>query len=919
MVANCRILCAFLLVLSAAERVSGQPTESDPVSFIQQVRPLLSDKCFSCHGPDEQTREADLRLDLVETAIEGGSIVPGKPEESELVRRILCDDPDQRMPPESSHKELSSDEIEILRRWISQGAQSQQHWSYRPLVRPAVPAVKHPRNRNPIDAYILDRLGKLNRDLSPPADKTTLVRRLYLDTLGVPPTYEEVQRFVRDNSEDAWQQLVDRLLQDQRFGERMAVFWLDLVRYADTIGYHSDNHMEVSAYRDYVIDAFNRNLPFDQFTIEQLAGDLLPDPTVNQKVASGYNRLLQTTEEGGAQAKEYIAIYAADRVRNVSGVWLGQTVGCAQCHDHKYDPITTKDFYALAAFFADLKETAVGKQKPNMTVILAEDQQRIDELEQQIAGLRIKRVLESDPQLSRQLALGQQAWERETLKAIEVDESNWHVPDASTATATGGVELQRQNDGSFLSSGANPDRGTYTYQTGWAGKLAAIRLEAFPDDSFARKQGFSRGNGNFVLSKFSLFVDDKPIKIGSATADFQQDSHPISDSLDDNNDSGWAVEGHLKAADRRIALFRLETPLALDSAAGKLRIELRHHSSHNQHLIGRFRIALTDQETAQLPAAISLPEPIVMALRTPADSRSDQQRKQLTEYYRDIAPELAEARRRLAAAKKQLDDYRKSLRTMLVSESLPEPRMTRILPRGNWLDDSGEVVEPAVPAFLPHEQITGRRANRLDLARWLVADDNPLTARTFVNRLWKMFYGHGLSRNLDDLGGQGEAPTHPELLDWLAVEFRESGWDIKAMVHLMLSSGTYAQVSTAEAPLRSADPGNRSFARQSAWRIEAEFVRDTALSVSGLLVDQRLGGLSVKPYQPAGYWQHLNFPARTWQADQGEKLYRRSLYTFWCRTFPHPSMLAFDAPGREECTAQRARFEYSAASAGAVE
>jgi hypothetical protein len=901
-----RVLFLCGLVVSTNQIAIGEQA-TEPVSFVHQVRPVLSDKCFACHGPDEQTREADLRFDLVDAAIEAGSIVPGKPEESELMRRILSDDPDERMPPEEFHKELSNDEIETIRRWISEGAHHEQHWSYRPLVRPKVPAIKHNRNRNVIDAFILSRLEKTNLDFSPQADKTTVIRRLYFDLLGVPPTYEEVQRFVTDESELAWQQTVDRVLRDERFGERMAVFWLDLVRYADTIGYHSDTHMQVSAYRDYVIDSFNQNMPFDQFTIEQLAGDLLPEPTIDQRIASGYNRLLQTTEEGGAQAKEYITIYAADRVRNVSGVWMGQTVGCAQCHDHKYDPITTKDFYSMAAFFADIKETAVGKQNPNMTVVRPDDQKRIDALESQIAELQIDRVLENDPVIVQRLAKGQQDWETETLTALSAVESIWKVPEESQVASTGGIELKKQEDGSYLSTAANPETGTYTFETDVTGKLAAIRLETFPDASFPRKEGFSRGNGNFVLSKISIFVDDKPVKIASAAAGFEQREHPITDALDDNDQSGWAVEGHTKTAKRRMALFRFESPLSFESEAGRLRIELRHHSPHKQHLIGRFRISLSDQESVQIPAASPIPDAVIALIKSPADQRTDEQHKQLADHYRGNSPELADARKQLADTTKQLDDFRKSLRTMLVSESLREPRMTRILPRGNWLDDSGDVVQPAVPEFLPHQPISDRRANRLDLANWLVADDNPLTARTFVNRLWKMFYGRGLARNLDDLGGQGEAPTHPELLDWLSVEFRESGWDIKAMVRLMVTSGAYAQVSTASETGLAADPSNRSFARQTPWRVEAEFVRDTALSLSGLLVGDSTGGYSVKPYQPAGYWQHLNFPVRKWQADQGEKLYRRSLYTFWCRTFPHPSMIAFDAPSREECTAERAR------------
>jgi hypothetical protein len=658
-----RLIVFFILCSAVVDLVAA--ADGGPVSFVSDVRPVLSDKCFACHGPDASTREADLRLDDLQSVLDAGSIVPGEPDESELMRRMLSEDPDQQMPPPAAHKELTEEEIEIIRRWIQQGARYEQHWSYRPLIRPAVPTINRNRVGNPIDAFILQQLTNENHDLSPAADKTTLIRRLYFDLLGVPPSDDEVQSFLADESVDARQRLIDRLLRDQRYGERMAVHWLDLVRYADTIGYHSDSHREVSAYRDYVIDAFNQNMPFDQFTIEQLAGDLLPNPTLSQRIASGYNRLLQTTGEGGAQAKEYIAIYAADRVRNVSAVWMGQTVGCAQCHDHKYDPITSKDFYSLAAFFADVTEIPVGLQPPNLMLPDPDQQQRIERLEAAIADLK-------------------------------------------------------------------------------------------------------------------------------ATAE-------------------------------------------------------------------------TDSPTAD------------------------------------------QAQQQLKQTEQELDELRKSVRTTLITEALAEPRVTRVLARGNWLDEGGEIVEPSVPEFLPHQTITDRRANRLDLASWLVADDNPLTARTFVNRLWKLFFGHGLSRNLDDLGGQGEVPTHPELLDWLAVEFRDSGWDVQGLIRLMLNSETYAQVSTVSDQQRATDPKNRRFGRQSRWRVEAEFVRDTALSLSGLLADQQLGGQSVKPYQPAGYWQHLNFPPREWEADEGEKLYRRSLYTFWCRTFPHPSLIAFDAPSREECTAERPR------------
>jgi mono/diheme cytochrome c family protein len=879
----------------------------DEIDFARQIRPLLSDKCFACHGPDEHARESGLRLDVRASALESDAFVPGNAAESELVRRITSKDPDQRMPPASFHKELTAEEIKLLTRWVAEGAAYQQHWSYRPLQRPQLPNIDHPQSKSPIDALILQQLQRRGLSFSQRADRITLCRRLHLDLLGMPPTQQELDQFLNDQSDDAWEKLVTRLLNDQRFGERMAVYWLDLVRYADTIGYHSDNYMEVSAYRDYVINAFNDNKPFDQFTIEQLAGDLLTEPTDEQLIASGYNRLLQTTEEGGAQAKEYVAIYAADRVRNVSGVWLGQTVGCAQCHDHKYDPITSRDFYSLAAFFADIQENAVGKRRPNFKVMTDADQAHIQALQERIAGLKLPQRLEVDTELAARVRAGQQAWEQQALLAAESDLSVWQSAPAATATATAGMTLTPQDDGTYLSTGANPDRSDYRYTIKATGTVRAVRLEVFPDDSFARKQGFSRGNGNFVLTDFSVTANDAEVKIGNAKASYEQAGWPIAHTFDDSETSGWAVDGHQKTAASYTAVFQFDQPIEFGDEQGTLVISMQHHSVYPKHNIGRFRISLTDQAAPDFGDQAPLPEQVLTALRVRADQRTAQQAKQVADHYLSFAAELTEAKKQLAASEQELADYEKNLPTMLVTQTVAQPRITRMLPRGDWLDDSGEVVQPAVPAFLPHEQIEDRRANRLDLANWIMDAENPLTARTFTNRLWKLYFGQGLSRNLDDLGGQGEPPTHPELLDWLAVEFRESGWDIKHMVRLLVTSATYQQTSVADEQLRRQDPDNRWYARQGRWRLEAEFIRDSALMLGRLLVTDKIGGRSVKPYQPAGYWQHLNFPARKWQADKGEKLYRRGLYTFWCRTFLHPTMLAFDASSREECIAQRAR------------
>lgn len=725
------LLCGSLPVLAM--------NSASAVDFNQDIRPILADKCFACHGPDEQERKADLRLDTQDGALAdlGGyrAIEPGDVDKSELLARIETDDEDDVMPPRKTGKEVTPEEAELLRQWVAGGGKYDEHWAYQPLAQPeppALPAGMHARNA--IDQFVATKLVEAGLDQSPEADRITLIRRLSFDLTGLPPTPEDVAAFVNDKSRDAYDRVVDRLLDDQHFGERMALYWLDLVRYADTIGYHSDNSQPVAAYRDYVIDAFNRNLPFDQFTREQLAGDLLPDATLQQKIASGYNRLLQTTEEGGAQEKEYRAIYAADRVRNVSSVWLGSTLGCAQCHDHKFDPFTTRDFYSMAAFFADIKEGGIGRRQPNLRLPTPEQEARLAALATEIAEAEIDKVLRRDASLE--------------LKVIE----------------------------------------------------------------------------------------------GQAR---------------------WATD-------------------AKETLAG------------------------TDD---QAKAALKLPDDLKAALSVAPAERSADQQAALNAHYRKNAPELAEARGRLEALQQEARSVEDSVRKMLVAEALPTPRETRILPRGNWLDDSGPLVEPHVPVFLAaRDNGEGdRRATRLDLANWIARPDNPLTSRAFANRLWMLFHGRGLSRNVDDIGAQGEPPSHPRLLDWLAAEFVQSGWDVKHMVRLLVTSATYRQVSTDTPELRAKDAGNRWFARQGRWRLDAELVRDTALQIAGILADET-GGESVKPFQPPGYWAQLNFPKREWQADQdATNRYRRGIYTFWCRTFPHPAMVAFDAPSREECTAIRPR------------
>jgi hypothetical protein len=694
---------AFMRVLSLLGLLLVSSARAEELSYNRDVRPILSDNCFACHGPDKNQRKARLRLDERDVAIARKAIVPGKPGESALVARIESKDTEERMPPPDSHKTLTPPQKEILKKWIAEGAKYEPHWAYIPLGKS--------ESRNPkseIDSFILERLAKEKLAPSPEADRVTLIRRLTFDLTGLPPTWAEVQAFVKDDSPQAYDKLVDRFLASPHYGERMALFWLDLVRYADTIGYHSDNPMPVWPYRDYVIRAFNTNKPFDAFTVEQLAGDLLPNATIEQKTASAYNRLLQTTEEGGSQAKEYEAKYAADRVRNVGSVWLGVTLGCCQCHDHKYDPFATKDFYAMAAFFADVQEPAVGGRGPGTPLATPEQEAELKKLDAAIA---------------------------EAKKALKAEEEK-HLPK----------------------------------QAEW-------------------------------------------------------------------------------------------------------------------------------EKTAK-----NLPANILNILKV--EKRTPKQTNDLKAFY---LGQLAETKPlRDAVAKREADRaaYASKIPNCLITQAGP-PRTVRVLPRGDWLNDTGEIVQPATPKVLVSTTMTQPRATRLDLAKWLLAKENPLTARVFVNRVWKLFFGTGLSRTLDDVGMQGEAPSHPELLDHLSLEF-QNGWDVKKLVKAIVMSKTYRQSSKPRPELAERDPANRLLARQNRFRLDAEFVRDNALSVSGLLVS-KLGGPSVKPYQPAGYWTALNFPPREWQNDSGEGLYRRGMYTHWQRSFLQPSLLAFDAPSREECATERVR------------
>lgn len=857
-----RSIASPAIVLLAVFCIASTSLAADDVDFNRDVRPILSDLCFTCHGPDANTREAELRLDQEDAVFakrDTPLIVRGRPGESELVRRILSTDDDERMPPPSSKKQLTDAQRKTLVRWVEQGAEWAMHWAYVPPVKADLPDVEHSAHvRNDVDRFILRRVEAAGLSPSPEADETTLVRRLFLDLIGLPPRPEDVDSYLASKDPRKYEKLVEQLLSSKHFGERLAIYWLDVVRYADSNGYHSDEARQSAPYRDYVINAFNSNKPYDQFVIEQLAGDLLPEAGTEQQVASGFNMLLQTTSEGGAQAKEYLAKYMADRVRNTSQIFLGSTMGCCECHDHKYDPFTTKDFYSFGAFFADISEIAVGNPR-TYPVIDEETQAKLTEFDRQIA--------EATAELNRstpELEAAREKWEVEALADLErsANFSTWHMV------------------GPFKAS---------DFDQAWSKDFG-------PESKVDLKQKF----GRLKWTSPDKLKDGEAFALaGENSSWYFHRTATVASKLETELSLGSDDAIAVWVNGEQVLASKVQRGVAPDQEKVKVRLT----EGSNELLIkivnaggaGGFYFNATSNQ---------IPSNVASALRIAADMRDDKQKNEIATFYRSVAPELKSVRDEIARLTAEKAAFEKAIpRTLMTKTTTPRP--IRLLPRGNWLDESGPVMTSAIPEFLGTIPAEGR-ANRLDLAHWIVARDNPLTARTFVNRLWKLYFGSGLATPLDDLGRQGTLPTHPELLDWLAVEFMDSDWNIKQMVRLLVTSGTYRQSSRASSELRQRDPYNQLYARQSRFRIEAELVRDNALAISGLLVE-KIGGRSTYPYQPAGYWRHMNFPARKWPGDQGENVYRRGLYTWWQRMFLHPGMVAFDAPSREECTVERPR------------
>jgi Protein of unknown function (DUF1553)/Protein of unknown function (DUF1549)/Planctomycete cytochrome C len=874
------------------------------VAFDRDVRPILSDHCFACHGPDNKARKADLRLDKRDAAL--AVIDLKKPSESELVRRITTVEKAERMPPEEFGKPLTPAHVETLKAWVTQGAEYQGHWAFSAPKRPDIPTAGEGWAKNSVDRFIAARLAKEGLSPTKEADKPTLIRRVTFDLTGLPPTPKEVDDFVYDQSPDAYAKVVERLLNSVRYGERMALDWMDAARYADTNGYHIDNGRDMTRWREWVIDAFHKNKRFDEFTVEQLAGDLLPAATLTQKVASGFNRNHMINFEGGAIPEEYQTAYVIDRVNTTATVWMGLTLGCCQCHDHKFDPFTQNDFYRLYAFFNNIPENGLDGNRGNAVPLLKVP---TPEQEKKLSGFRaeIDAIAKKQAGPLPEVDADQAAWE----KSPNVTKTEWKRFELSKLRSKGGATFIANMDGSTVVGGPNPSTDVYTVTfRSDLPKLTAIRIEALPDDKLSEKGPGRSANGNFVMTGIRITFGDgkdaKPVKVRSASADHTQKEGNFDAASVLKGGPGWAILPETGKAHH--AVFELTESI---SAGQDVTVQLQFNSVFANHQIGRFRISGTDSPTPH--KAAGLPASVEAALNLDPTKRTEAQSAELRTYYRaNVSPVMRKLNDRVGELKKQLAEEEKKIPDAMVMQELPKPRDTFMLVRGQY-DKKGEKVVAGLPAALPGLPATPQAANRLDLAKWLVSPDHPLMARVTVNRLWQTFFGTGLVKTTEDFGTQGEYPSHPELLDWLAVEFRESGWDVRKMVTLIVTSATYRQASVVTKELHAKDPENRLLARGPRFRLQAEFLRDQALAISGLLNDE-IGGKSVSPYQPKGLWEELmsradgaNWTAQTYTQSHGKDLYRRTMYTFWKRTCPPPSLAALDAPDREVCVVRRSR------------
>jgi hypothetical protein len=1053
---------------STQARIAPPPSDERVVSFNRDVRPILSNTCYLCHGPDSGTRKAGLRFDLREVAtseLESGvrAIVPGDPDASAMIARITHADLDEVMPPTETGKSLSEEQIETLRLWIASGAEYQKHWSFEPPTAHPLPTVLDESwCENEIDRFILAQLEDEGLEPSDRASRETLFRRASLDLTGLPPSPDELNEFLADESTDAYPRAVDRLLASPRYGEHMARHWLDIARYGDTHGLHLDNARQMWPWRDWVIKAFNDNMPFDRFSVEQLAGDLLPDPTQDQIIATGFNRNHVSTNEGGVIPEEFQIKNVADRLATTSTVWMGLTMACAHCHKHKFDPISHAEYYEMFAFFNNTTENPMDGNRADWAPIArAPSPEQAGRLA--VMGVRAEAMTQELDAPSTETDAKQEVWRYTSATTWN---TGWRVLDVESAASTWGATLTTLEDGSVLASGDNPDQDVYefVYRTDQT-DLRLLRLEALAHESLPYAGAGRADNGNFVLSEIEVEASSiadptvrVPVRLVAASADHQQMNgpYPIGATIDGiiAESNGWAVDGMTRREDR-LAVFVADQPFGF-AGGTELRVRLRFETQHAQHTIGRVRLAASGDETlyhavapvgfgvwhaagpfasddratayetafgpesepgafdagatfaedltwtthpewadgvvqtlegkisaTYLSRSVFAPTARKLAISLgsddaikvwlngrivhennvaravapdqdrieidllpgenrllmkivnfgggygfyfdPADDAggseylqivplitaeapSDDDLVTLRRYFRrNHSPRMRELYEQLADLAAERQEFEASLPFSLVMQEREERRPTYRLHRGEY-DQPREELLPDVPDALPPMGDDTPR-NRLGLAEWLVDDGNPLTARVTVNRLWQQLFGTGIVKSAGDFGSQGEWPSHPELLDTLAVGFRDSGWDVKGVLRLMVTSATYMQDSAVSPELLARDPGNRLLARGPRFRLEAEEIRDQALYAGGLLIEQ-LGGPGVKPYEPPGLWKAVAYPdsnTATFMVDSGEAQHRRSMYTYWKRTSHPANLAAFDAPNREGCTVVRSR------------
>ena len=875
--------------------------DSGASALAGAVRPILSANCFHCHGQDPVTRKAKLRLDTIEGQRAKAAVVPGQPEKSELIRRIFSKDIDEQMPPPDSHRTLTLAQKEVIRRWVASGAPWESHWAFVPPVRPELPKGLGQRSGgNPIDAFVRARLAVESLKPSPEADRITLLRRVTFDLIGLPPTPAEVEAFLSDKSSDAYERLVDRLLASPHYGERMALPWLDAARYADSNGFQQDGDTHQWVWRDWVVRALNENMPFDRFTIEQLAGDLLPEATLSQKVASGFNRCHLLNGEGGAIAEEQRNVVVFDRVDVTATTWLGLTMACAQCHDHKYDPITQRDYYRMFAYFNNVPETGVpsggGQYRIADPAITHGTEAELAELQRRDDLVSAARAALETIQRSAETIAAQSQWEKSMANASAgTHQVEWENLEALELKSMGGATLDKLRDDSILATGKSPDRDTYTLVlTNRLGVLTGLRLQTIPDGRFPAGGAGRADSGNAVLTDLTASLAGNRIVFRQATASYTQAGFKAVNVIDADKTSGWAF--YPDTAKPHTLVLAMESPVTL--RPGDPLTVVLDFQFKQAHTLGRFRLSATTNANPTGRAQIS--SNVLAILKTPVESRSTNDIRALRDYFLSNSPPsvLVAGRETASVRQKERDDYRARLpRVMVMSDA--KPRQTRMLERGNY-EQPRDPVTSGTPGFLPPLP-PDAPTNRLGLARWLVSAEHPLTARVVVNRAWQTFFGQGLVKTPENFGIQSDTPSHPDLLDWLAVEFRESGWDMKRLHRLVVTSATYRQSSSFRRDSVARDPENRLLARGPRYRLPSMFLRDLALASSGLL-DQRIGGKPVYPYQPKDIWDGLSITKErdfTYPQSKGPDLWRRSLYTFWRRTVAPGNM--FDASARQVC------------------